>query len=74
MSPPLPERIGLVIRRRREALGVSQEAFAEQVGMHRNYYGSIERGRKTMRLDTLEKLAVGLGTEGWRLLKEAGQL
>ena len=72
MTVSLPERIGMAIRRRREALGLSQEAFADDIGMHRNYYGSLERGRKVMRIDTLEKVAAGLGTDGWRLLKEAG--
>ena len=71
MATSLPERIGLAIRKRREQLGVSQEAFADRIQMHRNYYGVIERGEKTMRLDTLERVASGLGVEAWRLLREA---
>lgn len=71
MAISLPERIGLAIRKRREQLGVSQEAFADRIQMHRNYYGAIERGEKTMRLDTLERVAVGLEVEAWRLLREA---
>ncbi|MFC3716308.1 helix-turn-helix domain-containing protein [Luteimonas soli] len=71
MSTSLPARIGLAIRKRREQLGVSQEAFADSIQMHRNYYGAIERGEKTMRLDTLERVAVGLDVEAWRLLREA---
>lgn len=71
MATSLPERIGLAIRKRREQLGVSQEAFADRIQMHRNYYGAIERGEKTMRLDTLERVAAGLEVEAWRLLREA---
>lgn len=71
MTTSLPKRIGAAVRRRREALGLSQEAFADGIGMHRNYYGAIERGEKTMRLDTLDRVAQGLGIESWRLLKEA---
>lgn len=67
----MPERVGAVIRKRREALALSQEAFADRIGMHRNYYGAIERGEKTMRLDTLERVATGLGVESWRLLRES---
>ena len=71
MATSLSERIGLAIRKRREQLGVSQEAFADRIQMHRNYYGAIERGEKTMRLDTLERVAAGLEVEAWRLLREA---
>ncbi|QNN47987.1 helix-turn-helix transcriptional regulator [Thermomonas brevis] len=70
MTTSLPERIGAVVRKRREALGLSQEAFADRIGMHRNYYGAIERGEKTMRLDTFERVAMGLEIEAWRLLKD----
>lgn len=38
-------RVALAMRRRREGLGVSQEAFADRVGLHRTYYSSIERVR-----------------------------
>ena len=71
MTNSLPNRIGAVVRKRREAMGISQEAFADRIGMHRNYYGAIERGEKTMRLDTLERVAAGLDFEAWRLLKDA---
>lgn len=67
----MPERVGAIIRKRRETLGLSQEAFADRIGMHRNYYGAIERGEKTMRLDTLERVATGLGVESWCLIREA---
>jgi len=69
MTTSLPERIGAVVLKRREALGLSREAFADRIGMHRNYYGAIERGEKTMRLDTFERVAMGLEIEAWRLLK-----
>jgi transcriptional regulator with XRE-family HTH domain len=71
MTTPLSKKLGAAIRRHREALGDSQEGFADSIGMHRNYYGAIERGEKTMRLDTLERVAEGLNIESWRLLKEA---
>ena len=40
----LQVRLGAVIRDRRVALGVSQEAFADSIKMHRAYYSKIERG------------------------------
>ena len=71
--PPLPERVGNALRRRREALELSQETFAEHVQMHRTYYSSIERGLKNLRIETLERICVALKTKVWEVLKEAEQ-
>lgn len=67
----LPQRIGLALRRRREALDISQEDFAELVQMHRTYYSSIERGLKNIRIETLERICAALKTRIWEVLKEA---
>lgn len=67
----LPQRIGLVLRKRREALEISQEDFAELVEMHRTYYSSIERGLKNIRIETLERLCSALRVRVWEVLKEA---
>jgi transcriptional regulator with XRE-family HTH domain len=67
----LPERIGAALRRRREAQEISQEDFAERVGMHRTYYSAIERGRKNMRLETLERICTALRSRMWEVIKEA---
>lgn len=67
----LPERIGAALRRRREAQEISQEDFAELVGMHRTYYSAIERGLKNIRLETLERLCIALRTRMWEVIKEA---
>ncbi len=70
-SRPLPKRIGEAIRRRREALGFSQEAFADRIRMHRAYYGALERGEKNLQLSTLERVCAGLDAPMWEILKEA---
>lgn len=67
----LQQRIGLALRRRREAQDISQEAFAELVGMHRTYYSAIERGLKNIRLETLERICAALRTKMWEVIKEA---
>ena len=46
-----------VIRAHRIDLGVSQEAFADHIQMHRAYYSKIERGEKNLTLATLERVA-----------------
>jgi transcriptional regulator with XRE-family HTH domain len=68
---PLQQRIGNALRTRREALDISQEYFAEQVGMHRTYYSAIERGLKNVRMETLERLCAALKTKMWEVVKDA---
>lgn len=53
----------------REALGLSQEVFAERAGLGYKYYQHVEAGRKRdIRLSTLEKLAKACGLEPAELL------
>ncbi|NII10670.1 helix-turn-helix transcriptional regulator [Oleiagrimonas sp. C23AA] len=53
--------IGQAIRARRTAAGVSQDQFADRIGMHRAYYSAIERGEKNLTLLTLGRITAGLG-------------
>lgn len=52
---------GRRVRQLRTALGVAQEAFAHRVGIDRSYFGSIERGRRNVSLEHIQKIADGLG-------------
>lgn len=67
----LPVRLGEVIRRRREAAGWTQEGFADEIEMHRAQYGLIERGKKDLRLSSLERVAAGLNVSLSAILREA---
>jgi cytoskeletal protein RodZ len=42
-SNKLRKKLGELIRKKRESIGISQEALAADIGIHRNYIGSIER-------------------------------
>lgn len=53
-------KLGKAIRQRREALGYSQDTFADAIGMHRAYYSSIERGERNLTLSTIERVVAGL--------------
>jgi DNA-binding XRE family transcriptional regulator len=53
--------VGPRIRRMRRGLDMSQEALAENAEMYRTEMTRIEWGERLPRLDTLIKLAGGLG-------------
>lgn len=53
---------GRVVRRRRERLGLSQEAFADHAGIHRTYVSSIELGKVQVSIHIADMLAKALGT------------
>jgi transcriptional regulator with XRE-family HTH domain len=64
----LQRTLGENLRRIRIARGVSQEAFAEQLGVHRTYFGALERGERNLSLQSIERLAEQLGVEPLMLL------
>lgn len=64
-------RLAAVMRKRREALAISQETFADSIGMHRAYYSGLERGKHNMTLQTLARVATGLRTDIATLAKQA---
>jgi transcriptional regulator with XRE-family HTH domain len=55
-------RFGNALRKRRQKLGVSQEAFAYLCGLDRTYIGGIERGERNVSLVNLERIANTLRT------------
>lgn len=66
------QQISRIVRKKREALGLSQEAFADEIGMHRTYYGAIERGERNMTLRILLTVCAGLREKPSAIFKEAG--
>jgi transcriptional regulator with XRE-family HTH domain len=47
---------------------LSQEAFAEVLGVHRTYLGGIERGEHNLTLKSVERLAEKIGIEPTAML------
>lgn len=76
VTPPqsraMARAVGKVIRKHRVARGLSQEGFADLIGVHRTQIGFVERGENTASIYTLAVFADGLGTRASELLKEAG--
>jgi len=67
----LQRTVGRNVRAYREAKGVSQEAFADALEVHRTYMGGIERGERNLTLRSLERLAERLQLDPLVLLQEA---
>jgi transcriptional regulator with XRE-family HTH domain len=66
----LQQQFGNVIRRRREASGLSQEALADKAGLHRTYISLLERGRRVPSIKIVQQLAAALETTMAALIGE----
>lgn len=66
----LQKIVGQNLRTYRLQHGLSQEAFAEVLGVHRTYMGSVERGERNLTLRSVEGLAAAIGVEAIELLQE----
>jgi transcriptional regulator with XRE-family HTH domain len=64
--------VGQNLRAYREKRGLSQEAFAEVLGVHRTYMGSVERGERNLTLKSVERIAAKLDLEPLVLLASDG--
>jgi transcriptional regulator with XRE-family HTH domain len=68
MEGDLQVILGQNLRRYREARGVSQESFADTLGVHRTYMGGVERGERNLTLRSVERIADRLGVPAIDLL------
>jgi transcriptional regulator with XRE-family HTH domain len=66
----LQQNFGSVVRRRRERNGLSQEALAEEAGLHRTYISLLERGLRMPSILVVQKLAKALRTTMVSLIGE----
>ena len=64
----LQKAVGGNLRAYRLERGLSQEAFAEVLGVHRTYMGGVERGERNLTLKSIERMAERLGVEARDLL------
>lgn len=70
VTSELQKIVGRRLRERRRELGLSQEAMAEQLGYHRTFLGSVERGERNLTLASVEQLATSLGVPALDLLRD----
>ncbi len=70
-TPPLnatTRAFGERVRARRLELGLSQEAAAARCGIHWTQLGKVERGQRSLRLETIVKIAEGLDVDAGKLV------
>jgi len=54
---------GKRLRELREDKGMSQETLAHEAGLDRTYISGVERGKRNISLENIERLALALGVE-----------
>lgn len=57
------------VRQRRLELELSQEAAAVRCGIHWTQLGKVERGQRSLRLETIVKIAAGLDVDPGELVR-----
>lgn len=68
MEGELQRRVGRNLRRYRVERGLSQEAFAEVLDVHRTYMGGVERGERNLTLRSVERIAAAIEVDPLELL------
>lgn len=66
------ELLGAVMRARRLALGLSQEALADLAGVDRSHMGKIERGERNVTFLNILRIAEAIHCKPSDLLSAAG--
>ena len=63
------KKLGIRIKELRTEKGISQEKFADLVGIDRTYLSSVEKGERNISLDNICKIAKGFGISVEKLFK-----
>ena len=63
-------KIGNRIRELRTQIGLSQEKFAQKIGMDRTYFASVELGKRNISIVKKKKIANGLEISLSELFKD----
>jgi transcriptional regulator with XRE-family HTH domain len=64
------QMVGLRIRRRREAQGLTQAQLGERCQLHRTFIGSVERGERNVSILNLRTIASALRMPSSELLTD----
>ncbi len=69
MEGELQRTVGRNLRAYRKKRGLSQETFAQVLGVHRTYMGAIERGERNLTLKSVERIAARLEVDALWLVR-----
>lgn len=69
MEGDLQRTVGRNLRAHRQQRGLSQEAFALTLNVHRTYMGGLERGERNLTLRSVERIAAKLNLDPLDLLR-----
>ena len=61
------------LKRYRVKMGLSQEEFADKAGLHRTYISAIEREKRSIAIDNIEKIASALEIGAYLLFVECNE-
>lgn len=70
MASGFARQFGLRVRSLREGRELSQEDLADAAKLHRTHISLIERGQRSVRLETIERLAIALRVQPSQLMPE----
>ena len=59
----IKEKFGRKVSTLRKVRAISQEELAQLSGLHRTYISDLERGRRNVALENIEKIANALGQD-----------
>lgn len=65
----LQKAVGANLRAYRLERGLSQEKFADVLGVHRTYMGGLERGERNLTLRSVERIAGRLRVDPLALME-----
>jgi len=73
-SGDLQRIFGASLRAVRQERGLSQESFADEVGVHRTYMGGIERGERNLTLKSVEFICSRIGVDPLDMLRTPAEV
>jgi transcriptional regulator with XRE-family HTH domain len=73
-SPAFQQALGLAIKARREDLKLTQEALANDSGLHQRWISNIENAHRNPSYASLRRLAAGLDLKTSELIARAEQI
>ncbi len=73
-SPSFQLALGLAVKARRQEVGLTQEALANETELHQRWISNVETGKRNPSYGSLRRLATGLGLSASDLIARAEQV